>query len=141
MALNPKTSSPGRDRALNAVFDFLNSGNMRVCDSTQPTDCETAVVAQVDLADLGFGSTAFNAASGGSKAATAITQDSSANANGTATWATCQATGVSYGGSNLRVFDMSAGVSGSTPNLVLNSAGISAFAAVSCSGLTFTQAA
>ncbi len=139
MALNPKTGAAGRNLALNAAFDVLNSGNLRVCDGTQPTDADTALGAQVSLADLALSATAFAAAAAGSKAANSITQDSSANASSTATWATLQASGVAFSGSNLRVMDMSAGTA--TVNLVLNSAAISSGAAVSCSSLTITQAA
>lgn len=139
MALNPKTTIPARNAALDAAFNLLNSGNLRVCDGTQPTDADTALGAQVSLADLAFGATAFAAAAAASKAANAITQDSAANATATATWATMQATGVAFSGSNARIHDMSAGTA--TVNLVLNSAAISSGAAVSCSSLTITQAA
>lgn len=137
MALTPSTDSASRDLALNAAFDILNNGKLGIFDSTQPATANTAQAAQVLLAELALGATAFNAASGGSKAAQSITQDSSANASGTATWASLYASARTTKGT----MDMSAGVSGSTPNLVLNSAAISALAAVSCSSLTITQAA
>ena len=139
MALNPKTAVARRNAALDTVFDSLNSGNLRVADGTQPTDADTALGAQVSLADLPFGSTAFAAASAGSKAANAITQDSSANASSTATWGTTQATGVAFSGSNARVMDFSVGTSGA--NLNLNSVAISSGAAVSVSSFTATMAA
>lgn len=135
MALNPKTSLASRALALNAAFDILNSGKLIIYDGTQPTDADTALGAQVDLADLTFGATAFAAASAGSKAANSITQDSSANASSTATWATLVASSRATTGT----MDMSAGTA--TVNLVLNSAAISSGAAVSCSSLTITQAA
>lgn len=137
MALNPKTGATARNAALNAAFDTLNNGKLGIFDGTQPTDADTALAAQVLLAELAFGATAFAAASAGSKAANSITQDSSANASGTATWASLYASARTTTGT----MDMSAGVTGSTPNLVLNSAAISALAAVSCSSLTITQAA
>jgi len=139
VALNPKTNAASRNSALDTVFNNLNSGNMRVCDGTQPTDADTALGAQVDLADLAFGSTAFAAASAGSKSANAITQDSSANATSTATWVTLQDTGVAFSGSNARRMDMSAGTSGA--NINFNSVAISSGAAVSCSSFSVTQAA
>lgn len=135
MALNPKTSLASRALALNAAFDILNNGKLIIYDGTQPTDADTALGAQVDLADLTFGATAFAAASAGSKAANSITQDSSANATSTATWATLVASTRATTGT----MDMSAGTA--TVNLVLNSAAISSGAAVSCSSLTITQAA
>ncbi len=135
MALNPKTSLAARALALNAAFDTLNNGHLLVYDSTQPTDCDTSLGAQVLLADLSFGATAFAAASAGSKAANSITQDSSANATGTATWATLVASSRATTGTH----DMSAGTSGA--NLNFNSVAISSGAAVSVSSLTLTMAA
>ncbi len=135
MALNPKTSLASRALALNAAFDILNSGSLKIYDGTQPTDADTALGAQVDLADLALSATAFAAASAGSKVANSITQDSAANASSTATWATLVASSRATTGT----IDMSVGTSGA--NLNLNSVAISSGAAVSCSSLTITQAA
>jgi hypothetical protein len=135
LALNPKTAVARRNAALDTAFNVLNSGLYGIFDGTQPTDADTAIGAQVLLAELSFGSTAFAAAAAGSKAANAITQDSSANASGTATWASAYASSRSSAG----VIDMSAGTA--TVNLTLNSAGISSGAAVSVSSLTISQAA
>jgi hypothetical protein len=132
MALNPKTAATVRNAALDA-FDTLNSGKLRIYDSTQPTDADTALGAQVLLADLALGSTAFAAASAGSKAANSITQDSSADATGTATW------GSLLNSSNVRKHDFSAGTA--TVNLVLNSASIASGAVVAVSAFTITMAA
>lgn len=135
MALNPKTGVASRNLALNAAFDILNNGKLRVYDSTQPTDADTALGAQVLLADLTLGATAFAAASAGSKSANSITQDSSADASGTATWATL----VASTRATVGTLDMSVGTSGA--NLNFNSVAISSGAAVSCSSLAITQAA
>lgn len=137
MALNAKTSLASRNLALDAAFDILNNGKLGIFDGTQPTDANTALGAQVLLAELALGATAFAAASAASKTANSITQDSSANASGTASWASVYASARTTTGT----MDMSAGVSGSTPNLVLNSAAISSGAVVSCSSLVITQAA
>lgn len=135
MALNPKTSQASRNLSLNAAFDILNSGKLIVYDGTQPTDADTALGAQVDLADLTFGATAFAAASAGSKAANSITQDSSINASSTATWATLVASARTTTGT----LDMSVGTA--SANLNFNSVAFSSGAACSCSSLTITQAA
>lgn len=135
MALNPKTSIARRNAALDAAFDVLNSGHLMIYDGTQPTDADTALGAQVKLADLAFGSTAFAAASAASKAANAITQDSSADATGTAAWGTLVVTTRATTGS----LDFSVGTSGA--NLNMNSVAISSGAAVSVSSFTVTQAA
>ncbi len=133
MALNPKTCVASRNAALDAAFDVMNSGKFRIYDGTQPVDSDTALGAQNLLADLAMGSTAFAAASSGSKAANAITQDSSADATGTASWMSL------LNSSNVRKFDGTAGTA--TVNLVLNTTSIVSGAAVSVSAFTMTQAA
>jgi hypothetical protein len=134
MALNPKLAVARRNAALDAALDtVLDAGSLRIYDGTQPTDADTALGAQVLLAQLTLNATAFAAASGGSKAANAITTDSSANATGTATWGSFVTSGA------VRLFDFSVGTSGA--NLNLNSVAISSGAAVSVSAFTVTMAA
>lgn len=133
-ALNPKTTVARRNAALDAAFDSaLNSGFLRIYDSTQPTDADTALGAQVKLAELTLNATAFAAASSGSKSANAITADSSADATGAATWGTITTS------AGTRYMDFSVGTSGA--NLNLNSVAISSGANVSVSSFTVTQAA
>src|SRR5688572_16244880 len=133
MALNPKLGATSRNLALDAALDQMDSGKFRVYDGSQPTDADTALGAQVLLADLTFGADSFAAASAGSKAANAITQDSSADASGTASWCSLLTSG------SVRKMDMSAGTSGANVNF--NSVSISSGAAVSCTSLTITMAA
>ena len=133
MALSPRLAVLSRNAALDAAFDTLNAGKYRVYDGSQPTDSDTALGAQVLLADLPLSATAFAAASGGSKVANAITTDASADATGTATWASFLT------GANVRKFDHSAGTSGC--NLNLNSAGISAGASVAVTSASVSMAA
>ena len=133
MALNPKLSAIGRNRALNGAVDtVLDSGFLRIYDGTQPTDADTAIGAQVMLAELTLAATAFAAASAASKAAGAIGSIAAA-ATGTASWGSF----VTSGGT--RVLDFSVGTSGA--NLNLNSVAISSGATVACSGFTLTMAA
>jgi len=133
MALNARTTVARRNAALDAAFDSgLNSGFCRIYDSTQPTNADTALGAQVLLAELTLNATAFAAAAAASKAANAITSDASANATGTATWGTI----VTSGGT--RYMDFEVGTSGA--NLNLNTVSIVAGATVSISALTITQA-
>lgn len=133
MALNPKLAVLSRNVALDAAFDVLNSGKLRIYDGTQPTDADTAIGAQVLLADLALNATAFAAGGSGAKVANAITADASADATGTATWGSLLTSG------SVRKFDYSVGTSGA--NLNLNSVAISAGAAVSCTAFTVTMAA
>ncbi len=132
MALNPKTSLVSRALALNAAFDVLNGGSLRIYDGTQPTDADTAISTQVLLATLPLSATAFAAASAGSKAAAAITS-ANAVATSTATWGSL----VKSDGTT-RVMDFSVGLSAS--NLLLNAVAISSGASVQVTSFTITQA-
>lgn len=75
----------------NAKLDALDaqvgtSPLLRIYSGTAPTNADTALSGNTLLAELAMASTAFGAASGGTKTAAAITQDSSADATGTATF-------------------------------------------------------
>jgi hypothetical protein len=131
MALNPKLSNVAANAEADAVCALANSGFLRIYDGTQATSADTAVGAQVLLAELTFGSPAFGAASAGVATANAITQDSSANASGTATWFR-----VVKSDTTTVLFDGSVGTSAA--NLNLNSVAISSGAAVQVTALTFT---
>lgn len=131
MALNPKYSDTMVNAEANAVGDALNTGYIRIYDGSQPADADTAVGAQVLLAELRFGADAFPAAVAGVLTANAITDDSSANATGTASWARILASN----GTTVW-FDGSVGTA--TANVILNTVSIVAGAVVSCSALTFT---
>ena len=63
-----------------------NGALLRIYDGTRATDADTAIGAQVLLAELTCASPFAPGASSGVLTASAITQDSSANATGTATW-------------------------------------------------------
>lgn len=132
MALTPRLSNVGANAAADATCALLNSGKLRLYDGAQPTNADTAIGAQVLLAELTFNATAFGAAVAGVATANAITQDSSADATGVAAWFRA----LKSDGTTV-IFDGSVGTSGA--NLNLNSTSISAGAAVSVSSFTFTQ--
>jgi hypothetical protein len=132
MALNPKFSTTAVNAKANAVGDALDNGYIRIYDGAQPANANTAVGAQVLLAELRFNAAAFGAAVAGVITAGAITDDSSANATGTASWCRILASD----GTTVW-FDGSAGTG--TVNLVLNTASIVAGAVVSCSAFTLTE--
>lgn len=132
MALTPKLSNAAANAAVDAVAALLNNGYLRIYDGAQPTDADTALGAQVLLAELRFNATAFAGAVAGAAAANALTADSSANATGTASWFRA----LKSDGTTV-VFDGSVGTSGA--NLNLNSTAIQSGAAVSVSAFTYTQ--
>lgn len=132
MALNPKFSDTAVNAKANAVGDALNSGFIRIYDGAQPATADTALGAQVLLAELTFAADAFPVASAGVITANAIVSDSSANATGTATWARILASN----GTTVW-FDGSVGTA--TSNIILNTVSIVAGAVVSISAFTLTE--
>lgn len=133
MALNPKRSNLAVTTEADAVCDQLDNGYLRIYDGTQPTTADTALGAQVLLAELRWNATAFPAATNGVATANAITSDSSANATGTASWfRALKSDGTSV------IFDGSVGTG--TNDLVLNTVSIVAAAAVAVSAFTYTAA-
>jgi len=89
-----------------------NAGLVRIYDSTRPA---TGGAATTLLAECVGGSPFAPAASGGVLTANSITQDSSANATGTATWFRVTTSG------GTAVIDGNCGTSGSDMNLTTTS--------------------
>jgi hypothetical protein len=131
MALNPKRATAAVDAEANAVTDLLDNGYLRIYDGTQAVTANTAIGAQVLLAELRWNATAFGAPSSGVCTAAAISSDASANATGTATWFRALKSDGTTG-----VFDGSVGTG--TNDLVLNTASIVASATVAVSAFTYT---
>ncbi len=134
MANNPKISSTAVNAQADALSDLLDNGYLRIYDGTQPANANTAVSTQVLLAELRFNATAAPAASGGTLTMNAITQDSSANNTGTATWFRA----LKSDGSTV-VFDGSVGTSGCDINL--GSTSITSGSSVGVTSMTFTVSA
>ena len=129
MALKFSTSC--RNSRLDAISTAVgSSGLLRIYDGTRPANVGTAVTSQVLLAELTCGAT-FGTSSGGVLTLSAITQDSSANATGTASWFRI----VTSGGT--AVIDGDVSTSGSDLNLTTVS--IVATQPVSISSFTITE--
>jgi hypothetical protein len=86
MALNTQLANATVNGQADNLATRLNSGFLRIYDGTQAATADTAIGAQVLLAELTFNATAAPAASNGVLTFNAITSDSSANATGTPTW-------------------------------------------------------
>lgn len=134
MANNPKISSAAVNAQADALSDLLDNGYLRIYDGTQPANANTAVSTQVLLAELRFNATASAAASAGTLTMNAITQDSSANNTGTATWFRA----LKSDGSTV-VFDGSVGTSSCDINL--GSTSITSGSSVGVTSMTFTVSA
>ena len=132
MALTPALANVAANAAADAVCVLANTGYLRIYDQSQPATADTAVGAQVLLAELRMNATAFGAASAGVATANAITADASANATGTATWFR-----VLKSDGTTTLWDGSVGTA--SANLILSSVAITIGAAVSVSSFTYTQ--
>lgn len=125
------------DALRNAMLDAITtragtSALLRIYDGSQPTDADTAVGAQVLLAELTCNASAFAAAaSDGVLTANAITSDSSANATGTAAWFRLLA-------SNGTTVVMDGTVGTSSADLILNTTAIVEGGPVAVSSLVIT---
>lgn len=132
MASNLKVNVGGR----NAMLDGLNtaigaSAPLRIYDGTQPATAGTAISTQTLLAELTGNASAWaGSASSGVLTANAITQDSSANATGTAAF-------FRLAGSTATI-DGTVGTSGADMNL--NSVSIVSGGSVSITSFTITAA-
>ncbi len=134
MANNPQLSDTAANAEADNLCALLNTGYLRIYDSTgtgQPANANTAITTQVKLAELRFGSTAFAGAVAGVATANAITSDTNAAATGTATWFRCfKSDGTTV------VMDGSVGTSGCDLNI--NTTAIQIHAEVDVTSFTFT---
>ena len=108
-----------------------NAGVLRIYSGTRPANVATAIGAQVLLAELTCGSPLAPAASGGVLTLNTLTQDSSANNTGTASWFRIFTSG------GTAVIDGDAGTSGSDLNL--NTVSIVAGGPVQVTSATITE--
>lgn len=134
MANNLKISTAAVNAQADALSDLLDNGYLRIYDGTQPANANTAISTQVLLAELRFNATAAPAASGGVLTMNSITQDSSANNTGTATWFRA----LKSDGSTA-VFDGSVGTA--SCDLNLGSTSITSGASVAVTSMTYTVSA
>jgi hypothetical protein len=113
-----------------ADIDAGTAGKLRIYNGTRPATGGTATTL---LAELTLSVTSFGAASAGVITANAITQDSSANATGTATWFRITTS------AGAAVLDGSVGVTSSGEDLELNSVSIGIGNIVDVTSLTITE--
>lgn len=133
MALNTQLSNAAVNAEADALGALLNNGYLRVYSGSQPATADTAIGAQVLLAELRFSATAFPAASAGVLTANAITADSSADASGTAAWYRA----LKSDGTTV-VMDGTVGTA--SANMIIATTTITAAQTVSCSSFTHTVA-
>lgn len=112
MAQNIHIKTTERNTMLDTVNAAIGAGGfLRIYDGVQPATADTALGAQVKLAELALSASPFAAAGAGSIVANAITDDLSADATGTATW------GSFVTAAGVRIIDVAVGASGADINL------------------------
>ena len=124
------------DAKLAAVRTACNSGLIRIYSGTEPATATTALSGNTLLAELTFGATSFGAASASGNdrvmTANAITQDTAADADGTATFfRVFQSDGTTV------VFQGTVGTSGQQLNL--SATNIVTGGPVTVTSMTYTQ--
>lgn len=131
MPNNLKMANAGVNAEGDALSDQLDNGFLRIYDGAQPATGDTALGAQVLLAELRFANPASGATVAGVITWSTITSDLSANATGTAAWyRALKADGTTP------VMDGSVGLSAS--DLVLNAIALVAGAQVDITSFTHT---
>jgi hypothetical protein len=131
MANNPKFANVTVNAEADALARLLDNGYLRIYSGSQPTNADTALGAQVLLAELRFNATSAPAASAGVLTFSAITSDTSADATGTAAfYRALKSDGTSV------VMDGSVGTS--SADLVLNSTAIQSGAQVDVTSFAVT---
>lgn len=117
---NVRLAAAARNSMLDAIRALLDAGaagaTVKIYTGTQPANADAALSGNTLLGTLTMSDPAAPGASGGVLTFSAIAEDSSADATGTATWAR-----VADSNGNT-VFDCDAGTSGTT--LILNTASI-----------------
>lgn len=135
MANNIHILESVRNDWLDRLNTLIGSGAyLRIYDGTQPANADTAKSGNNVLAELALSATPFAAASGGAAALNTITDDTAANATGTATWAS-----IENGAGTVRYIDLSVGTSGADLNM--NTVSFEADANVSVSAWSLTLSA
>ena len=134
MSLNPKTAVLARNACLDGFTAHMGASSViRWYDSTQPTDADTALGAQVLIVTLACSATMAPASSGGVLTLNAITGANAVALGNPVTWGSLLTSGF------VRKLDFSIGTSAA--NLNLNSTTVGSGAACAMSTATITMAA
>lgn len=127
-----KITNAAANAEVNALTALLNSGFIRIYSGTQPATADTALSGNTLLASLPLSATAFGSAVNGVATANAITDDTAADATGTASFFRAfQSNGTTA------VCDGSVGTANA--DMIINSTAIQAGALVEVNSWTITQ--
>lgn len=136
---NMRIATDTRNGMLDALNTKLNAGSgaakIRIYDGTQPANANTAVSTQTLLAELPCSDPAAASAASGTLTLSAITNDSSADATGTATWARV------LDSDNNAIFDCDVSSNAGSGTLKLNTTSIVSGGPVAITSFTISIAA
>ena|SRR6185295_14200431 len=118
------------NEANDSIRDNMNSGFLRLYSGSVPANADASLGAAVLLAELTMNATAFGASASRTITANAITQDSSANASGTCSFARM------YQSDGTTVWSQFTSVGTSGTEVVLSTTSVVSGQPVSCSSCT-----
>lgn len=134
---NVRPTNAARNAQLNAIRDLIDAGatggTINIYSGSQPATGDTALAGNTLLATLTFSTTSASNASAGVLTFSTITEDSSADATGTATFARIRDSNA------VDVIDMDVGTSGAS--IILNTTSIVIGGAVRMTSGTLTAPA
>jgi hypothetical protein len=135
---NVRIATATRNAALDAITTALGSaGTIKIYTGSQPANANTALGAQTLLGTLTFSNPAAGAAASGVLTFSSVTQDSAADATGTATWARI----ASSGGTTVFDCDVGGTNESTTGTIQLNTSAIVIGGPISISSFTLTYPA
>lgn len=133
---NVRINETTRNLMLDLISDAIDAGAgaglIRIYDGTQPADSSVAITSQTLLATLTFTDPGKSTLTGGVLTFAAITDDASADATSTATWARIIDSDLAT------VFDCDVGVTGSGATIEFNTVEFVAAKNVSMTSFTLT---
>jgi hypothetical protein len=126
-----------RNSRLNLIRDAIDAssgaGTIKVYNGTQPANADAGLSGNTLLATLTFTDPSAPNASGGVLTFSTVTEDSSADASGTASWAR-----IADSAGNT-VFDCDVGASGSGATLIINNVAVTLGGPVRMTSFTLTE--
>jgi hypothetical protein len=135
---NVRIVSAVRNSRMNLIRDAIDgssgAGTIKIYTGTQPANANAGLSGNTLLATLTFTDPCASDASSGVLTFATITEDSAADASGTATWARIADS------SGSTVFDCDVGESGSDATLIINNAEVTTGGPVRISSFTLTEA-
>jgi hypothetical protein len=135
MAHNTVHTYASINAMLNALATRLDGGYIRFYNGTQPANADAAITGQTLGAELMFSATAFANAVNGVLVANAISDDTSADAGITPTWARCF-----HSDGTTAEFDCTVGATGSGSDIEFDVATFVATGRVKILSFSYTMA-